>query len=575
MKKVVTRFAPSPTGTLHIGGVRTALFNYVYAKQNDGLFLVRIEDTDRERSTKEFEKNILDSLNSIGLSPDLEPINQSERNDIYTAAAQKLIDSNQAYYCDCSVEELDQMRAEQQSQGQKPQYDGRSRDKNLSKAENTVLRLKTPLEGEVVVNDYVRGDIVFNNSELDDLIILRSDGSPTYHLCNVVDDYEQGVTTVIRGEDHISNTPRQIHIQNALGYPELEYAHLPLVLGSDKKRLSKRHAATSLGEYKELGYLDSAILNTLARLGWSRGENEVFYLDDLIKEFSISEVQKAGAIFDITKLDFLNSQHMANLDLEEFIDHLRPFLASKNIDIDNHPKRDLLIDSMRSSANNLAGVALNLVCYFHDVVEYNQKAIDKFIGSSNQVLIDLKERLADASEWNESNIDNILLKYREEKELSVPKVNQPLRIALTGSTNSPSLGMTLSLFEKDEAKFQFLYESKTPLFKKIEMIAKEIYRADEVIADTKIRDQLKSFEDAGYGDFPVCIAKTQYSFSTDPSLKGAPTGHSLPIREIRLSSGAEFIVVVCGAVMTMPGLPRVPAADSIKLNKDGEIEGLF
>ena len=451
MKKVVTRFAPSPTGTLHIGGVRTALFNYVYAKQHDGLFLVRIEDTDKERSTKEFEKNILDSLNSIGLSPDLEPINQSERNDIYKAAAQKLIDSNQAYYCDCSVEELDQMRAEQQSQGQKPQYDGRSRDKNLPKTKNTVLRLKTPLDGEVVVKDYVRGDIVFNNSELDDLIILRSDGSPTYHLCNVVDDYEQGVTTVIRGEDHISNTPRQIHIQNALGYPELEYAHLPLVLGSDKKRLSKRHAATSLGEYKELGYLDSAILNTLARLGWSRGENEVFYLDDLIKEFSISEVQKAGAIFDITKLDFLNSQHMANLDLEEFIDYLRPFLASKNIDIDNHPKRDLLIDSMRSSANNLAGVALNLVCYFHDVVEYNQKAIDKFIGSSNQVLIDLKERLADASEWNESNIDNILLKYREEKELSVPKVNQPLRIALTGSTNSPSLGMTLSLFEKDEA----------------------------------------------------------------------------------------------------------------------------
>ena len=451
MKKVVTRFAPSPTGTLHIGGVRTALFNYVYAKQNDGLFLVRIEDTDKERSTKEFEKNILESLNSIGLSPDLEPINQSERNDIYTAAAQKLIDSNQAYYCDCSVEELDQMRAEQQSLGQKPQYDGRSRDKNLPKTENTVLRLKTPLDGEVVVKDYVRGDIVFNNSELDDLIILRSDGSPTYHLCNVVDDYEQGVTTVIRGEDHLSNTPRQIHIQNALGYPELEYAHLPLVLGSDKKRLSKRHAATSLEKYKELGYLDSAILNTLARLGWSRGENEVFYLDDLIKEFSISEVQKAGAIFDITKLDFLNSQHMANLDLEEFIDHLRPFLASKNIDIDNHPKRDLLIDSMRSSANNLAGVALNLVCYFHDVVEYNQKAIDKFIGSSNQVLIDLKERLADASEWNESNIDNILLKYREEKELSVPKVNQPLRIALTGSTNSPSLGMTLSLFEKDEA----------------------------------------------------------------------------------------------------------------------------
>ena len=451
MKKVVTRFAPSPTGTLHIGGVRTALFNYVYAKQNDGLFLIRIEDTDKERSTKEFEKNILDSLNSIGLSPDLDPINQSQRNDIYKAAAQKLIDSNQAYYCDCSVEELDQMRAEQQAKGMKPQYDGRSRDKNLPKSEKTVLRLKTPLEGEVVVKDHVRGDIIFNNSELDDLIILRSDGSPTYHLCNVVDDYEQGVTTVIRGEDHISNTPRQIHIQNALGYPELEYAHLPLVLGSDKKRLSKRHAATSLQEYKELGYLDSAILNTLARLGWSRGEKEVFYLEDLIKEFNINEVQKAGAIFDITKLDFLNSQHMANLDLEEFISHLEPFLKSKQIDVNSHPKKELLIDSMRSSANNLEGIALNLVCYFHDVNEYNQKAIDKFIGSSNEVLVNLKEKLINLDDWNEDSIDKLLVTYREEKELSVPKVNQPLRIALTGSTQSPSLGMTLSLFEKEEA----------------------------------------------------------------------------------------------------------------------------
>ena len=451
MKKVVTRFAPSPTGTLHIGGVRTALFNYVYAKQNDGLFLIRIEDTDKERSTKEFEKNILDSLNSIGLSPDLDPINQSQRNDIYKAAAQKLIDSNQAYYCDCSVEELDQMRAEQQAKGMKPQYDGRSRDKNLPKSEKTVLRLKTPLEGEVVVKDHVRGDIIFNNSELDDLIILRSDGSPTYHLCNVVDDYEQGVTTVIRGEDHLSNTPRQIHIQNALGYPKLEYAHLPLVLGSDKKRLSKRHAATSLQEYKELGYLDSAILNTLARLGWSRGEKEVFYLEDLIKEFNINEVQKAGAIFDITKLDFLNSQHMANLDLEEFISHLEPFLKSKQIDVNSHPKKELLIDSMRSSANNLEGIALNLVCYFHDVNEYNQKAIDKFIGSSNEVLVNLKEKLINLDDWNEDSIDKLLVTYREEKELSVPKVNQPLRIALTGSTQSPSLGMTLSLFEKEEA----------------------------------------------------------------------------------------------------------------------------
>ena len=449
MKKVITRFAPSPTGTLHIGGVRTALFNYVYAKKHDGLFLVRIEDTDRERSTKEYEKNILDSLDSIGLTPDLKPINQSERNDIYSAAAQKLIDSDQAYYCDCSIEELDSMRAEQQAKGLKPQYDGRSRDRNLPKSDNTVLRLKTPLEGEIIVKDHVRGDIIFNNSELDDLIILRSDGSPTYHLCNVVDDYEQGVTTVIRGEDHISNTPRQIHIQKALGYPELEYAHLPLVLGSDKKRLSKRHAATSLEEYKAQGYLDSAILNTLARLGWSKGDKEIFYLDDLIKDFEINEVQKAGAIFDLTKLDYLNIQHMANLKYEEFLDKLNPFLVQRNIDINSHAKTKDLIISMRSSANTLDGISSNLACYFEGVSEYNIKAIDKFI-ESDEILLNLKNKLSSLDDWTEANLDELLTKYRNEMDLSVPKVNQPIRIALTGSTNSPSLGMTLYLFSKQE-----------------------------------------------------------------------------------------------------------------------------
>ena len=322
MKKVVTRFAPSPTGTLHIGGVRTALFNYVYAKQNDGLFLVRIEDTDRERSTKEYEKNILDNLTSIGLIPDKKPINQSERNEIYIKAAEKIIESGNAYWCDCSPDELDQMRKEQIAAGKKPMYDGRSRYLGLDRNEKTVLRLATPEEGDIVVKDLIRGEISFKNSELDDLILLRSDGTPTYHLCNVVDDFEQGVTTVIRGEDHISNTPRQIHIQNALGYPQLEYAHLPLVLGTDKKRLSKRHAATNLEEYRSQGYLDSAIINTLARLGWSKGDNEVFYLNDLIKDFNIKEVQKAGAIFDLTKLEWVNSQHLSNLSIDEFKQHI-------------------------------------------------------------------------------------------------------------------------------------------------------------------------------------------------------------------------------------------------------------
>ena len=448
-KKVVTRFAPSPTGTLHIGGVRTALFNYVYAKQNEGLFLIRIEDTDRERSTKEFEKNILNNLSSIGLNPDEKPINQSERNDIYLAAAEKIIESGNAYWCDCSQETLEQMRNEQTAAGKKPMYDGRSRKLGLKRSNETVLRLATPEDGEIIVNDLIRGEIAFRNSELDDLILLRSDGTPTYHLCNVVDDFEQNVTTVIRGEDHISNTPRQIHIQNALGYPELEYAHLPLVLGTDKKRLSKRHAATNLEEYREVGYLDSAIINTLARLGWSKGDNEVFYLEDLIKDFNIKQVQKAGAIFDITKLDWVNSQHLANLSLEDFKDHLEPFLNEIDIDINNHSNVNLMIDALRSSESTLSGIAKSLIPYYKDVISYDEKAISKFLDGKKFILEDIKELLTEVDIWDEESIDVVLKEYQSNNDLSTPAVNQPIRIALTGSTKSPSLGLTLSIFGKD------------------------------------------------------------------------------------------------------------------------------
>ena len=452
VSKVVTRFAPSPTGTLHIGGVRTALFNYVYAKQNEGLFLVRIEDTDKERSKKEYEKNILDSLASIGLSPDEKPINQSERNNVYVDAAKKIFDSGNAYWCDCSKEELEEMRKQQEKDGKKPMYDGRSRNKGLKQSENTVLRLATPEDGEIVVDDLIRGKVVFQNSELDDLILLRSDGTPTYHLCNVVDDFEQNVTTVIRGEDHLSNTPRQIHIQNALGYPALEYAHLPLVLGPDKRRLSKRHAATSLEEYKSDGYLDSAILNTLARLGWSKGDQEVFYMEDLIRDFNIRDVQKAGAIFDITKLDWLNTQHIANLSFEDFKKELKPFLEDLSIDIDSHQNVDLLLSSMRTVESTFKKIADDLIPYYFEVNTYNQQAIDKFVDNEGlKILNDLSEILLSIDEWSENNIDNALKNYQNENNCPVPKVNQPIRIALTGSTKSPSLGLTLAIFGKNEA----------------------------------------------------------------------------------------------------------------------------
>ena len=446
----VTRFAPSPTGELHIGGVRTALFNYAYAKKKNGKFLIRIEDTDLERSTKEYENNILQSLNSIGLIPDQDPINQSQRSELYLAAAEKLYQDGHAYYCDCSKERLDELRSTLQEQGKKPQYDSKCRNLNLPKGNNTVLRLKTPLDGQTIVKDYVRGDIVFENSELDDLIILRSDGTPTYHLCNVVDDFEQGVTTVIRGEDHISNTPRQIHIQKALGYPELEYAHLPLVLGNDKKRLSKRHAATGLEEYQSKGYLNSAILNCLARLGWSKGDKEVFYLDDLIRDFELTEIQRAGAIFDQSKLDYLNSQHLANLNINEFKIALMPFTKKLDIDIETHEHKELLIKSMRSSAHTLSGIAANLIPYFKDIDSYDQKALEKFVAPDPSILSYIYDALNKIENWNEKVLDEEMNNIKEKLNLKVPQINQPVRIALTGSTNSPSLGTTMCLFGREE-----------------------------------------------------------------------------------------------------------------------------
>ena len=448
---IITRFAPSPTGTLHIGGVRTALFNYVYAKQKEGLFLVRIEDTDRERSKKEYEQNILANLKSIGINPDEKPINQSERNAIYVKAAERIFESGNAYWCDCSPETLEAMRNEQSAAGKKPMYDGRSRNLGLKRSDNTVLRLATPENGEIVVSDLIRGEIKFQNNELDDLILLRSDGTPTYHLCNVVDDYEQKVTTVIRGEDHISNTPRQIHIQNALGYPKLEYAHLPLVLGTDKKRLSKRHAATSLDEYHSMGYLNESIINTLARLGWSGGENEVFTLNELIRDFNISEVQKAGAIFDITKLDWINSQHLNNLSKEAFKTQIMPFIDNLGIDYSAYQQLDELIEAMRSVKPNLKLIAQALIPYLDTFKEYDEKGVNKFLIGSEETLKLVIESLKTINNWSEKEIDSMLVKIQEQLGLKTPQMNQPIRIALTGSTQSPSLGLTVKLMGREKS----------------------------------------------------------------------------------------------------------------------------
>ena len=446
----VTRFAPSPTGTLHIGGVRTALFNFVYSKQQNGKFLIRIEDTDSERSTREFEVDILQGLSDMGIVPDDVPVRQSERAELYQGAVAKIIDSGNAYFCNCSKERLEEMRSNQQVKGLKPQYDGKCRNLNLEKGEQSVLRLKTPKEGELIFHDLVRGEVTFQNSELDDLILLRSDGSPTYHLCNVVDDHDQGVTTVIRGEDHLSNTPRQIHIQQALEFASMEYAHLPMVLGQDKKRLSKRNAVTSLQDYFDQGYLQSSMINMLARLGWSKGEKEIFYLKDLIADFRIQEVQKAGAIFDPAKLDWINNNHLAALSFDNFKLQLIPFLAGQNIDLNTKENSDAILQAMRTSKPTLAGIALDLKPYFFAVEAYNEKAVNKFLAGSNETLEFTQRKLQALEIWDEASIDLALSDVQAALALPTPKLNQPIRIAMTGSTQSPSLGLTLSLFGKEE-----------------------------------------------------------------------------------------------------------------------------
>ena len=445
----ITRFAPSPTGNLHIGGVRTALFNYVYSKQSGGLFLIRVEDTDRERSKKEYEEDIISGLEWLGISPDKKPIRQSERIEIYQKAAEKLISSGNAYWCDCSPEDLEEMREQQAAAGKKPMYDGRSRDLGLERSENTVLRLATPLDGETVVKDLIRGEITFSNSELDDLILLRSDGTPTYHFCNVVDDYDQGITTVIRGEDHISNTPRQIHIQRALEYPELEYAHLPLVLGEDKKRLSKRHAATSLNAYKEMGFTKDTIINALALLGWST-ENEIFSLRELIELFKLENVQKAAAVFDLKRFNWVSSQQLAKLEDDDFFKAINPFMKDQDID-ENSPNYKKILLAMRTSKTNLKDIALATRPFFFDLDGYDEKAVKKFLNESFETLSFALEVLSKISKWNETELDMALINVRDYFNLPIPKVNQPMRIALVGSTVSPSLGLTLELFGKEKS----------------------------------------------------------------------------------------------------------------------------
>src|SRR4030042_2365529 len=326
---VRVRFAPSPTGYLHIGGARTALFNYLYAKHNKGAFILRIEDTDRTRSTEEYISAIIEGMKWLNLDWDEGPYRQVERFDVYRSYTEKLLEEGKAYYCYCSPEELEQRRKEALAKGKSPKYDGRCRDlKEPVPERKPAVRFRMPQEGETIVNDLIRGRIVFDNTHLDDLIIMRSDETPTYNFTVVVDDVDMNITHVIRGDDHINNTPKQIHIYNALGYKVPLFAHLPMILGPDKTRLSKRHGATSVIAYKEMGYLPDALVNYLVRLGWSYGDQEVFTRDELINYFSFENIGKSSAVFNPEKLLWLNSQYIIKSNPKELGELVIPFLEN-------------------------------------------------------------------------------------------------------------------------------------------------------------------------------------------------------------------------------------------------------
>ena len=415
VKEVVTRFAPSPTGYLHIGGVRTALFNYIFAKKNQGKFLVRIEDTDKERSEEQFIEAIMEGLDWVGLNPDFEPIKQSERFDIYKEEATRLMDLGEAY------------------------------------EDEGAVRLKVKREGSTLVKDLVYGDIEFLNSELDDIVILRSDGSPTYHFCNVIDDNFQGVSHIIRGEDHLPNTPKQIQIVNALGYKEFQYAHLPLVLGEDKKRLSKRHAATDLMAYKNLGYLPEAVKNTLTRLGWSKGDKEIFTISEIINTFDIKDVSRSGAVFDVGKMNFVNQHHLSSLTDEELITLIKPFNEMNNFDLSNHHDPKKLIRLCVTSGNNLSEISKFIQPFVNDFENYNEDDLNKHLLESGDVIDFFLSELVGIDEWSEESFESVINKALEELKLPMPKIGLPIRVALLGRKNSPHLSSTIYLIAKESA----------------------------------------------------------------------------------------------------------------------------
>jgi glutamyl-tRNA synthetase len=453
---VRVRFAPSPTGHLHIGGARTALFNYLYTRHNNGQFILRIEDTDRTRSTEEFIDAIIEGMKWLKLEWDEGPFRQTDRFDVYKNYIEKLLKEGAAYYCYCSSEELEQRRQEALAQGKTPKYDGRCRSlKNSVQGRAPVVRFKMPQEGQTIVNDLIKGTVTFENSQLDDLIITRSDGTPTYNFTVVVDDVDMKITHVIRGDDHLNNTPKQIHIYKALGYAMPEFAHLPMILGSDKARLSKRHGATSVMAYKDMGYLPDALVNYLVRLGWSYGDQEIFTKEELIKHFSFESIGKSSSVFNPEKLLWLNSQYMMNTPNKELAEMALPFLKkegivsdNKNIDMEWLAKA---VATLKERAKTLVELAKALRFYITEDVEYNEKAKAKFLNeNSKELLKELNNNLETLNDFSALELEKVFKTIIEKHNINLGSLAQPVRVAVTGTSESPGIFEVLEVLGKNK-----------------------------------------------------------------------------------------------------------------------------
>jgi glutamyl-tRNA synthetase len=450
---IVTRFAPSPTGLLHVGGVRTALFSWLYARRMQGKFILRVEDTDRERSTEEAVRVILEGMEWLGLKADEGPYFQTQRFDRYREVIAGMLKAGTAYHCYCTRQELDALREAQIARKEKPRYTGICREHREPRAGVApVVRFKNPLEGAVVVEDLVHGAVTFQNAELDDLIIARSDGTPTYNFCVVVDDMDMGITHVIRGDDHLNNTPRQMNMLKALGATPPIYAHVPMILGPDGAKLSKRHGAVSVLQYAEEGYLPDALLNYLVRLGWSHGDQEVFTREEMVAAFDIHDVNKAASAFNPEKLLWLNQQHMVRAAPAALVPYLRAQLRRLGLDSTDQPLLEGVIVAQRERAKTMKEMAHNSRFFFTDQLEIDPKAAAKHLaGDAPQLLAQVRARLAALGGWDAVGIHAVLNDMATQLGAGLGKIAQPLRVAVTGTSVSPPIDATLALLGRQRS----------------------------------------------------------------------------------------------------------------------------